>query len=245
MRVMGRSLSAVVASAVLSTGLFVAPAHAASVKDRFYRETVSYGAKDKDVNHIAHVLELEYRLKWLGLYTSSLDGSFGSKLRTAVKAFQKKYGLSQTGVADQATWAKLLPATIRGTSRIPSVCKSAGWHACYDRTYHQVVLYRNAAVLNTWLVRGGGSTTQTRTGNSSVYYRDKDHVSSLYDSKMPYAQFFDGGEALHGSVMMMNPFSGHSHGCVNFYIEDASQLWTLTAGLPLKTLKVHVYGAWS
>jgi hypothetical protein len=41
---------------------------------------------------------------------------------------------------------------------------------------------------------------------------------------------------------MMDPFSGHSHGCVNFYVEDARQLWSMTHD---KTLRVHVYGRWS
>jgi hypothetical protein len=59
---------------------------------------------------------------------------------------------------------------------------------------------------------------------------------------MPYSQFFSGGQALHGSRLMMNPFVGHSHGCVNFWVEDARQLWNLTADGPLR---VRVYGAWS
>ncbi|MGN6576653.1 MAG: L,D-transpeptidase, partial [Nocardioides sp.] len=54
-------------------------------------------------------------------------------------------------------------------------------------------------------------------------------------------QFFSGGQALHGSRLMMNPFIGHSHGCVNFWVEDARQLWNLTADGPLR---VRVYGAW-
>jgi lipoprotein-anchoring transpeptidase ErfK/SrfK len=41
---------------------------------------------------------------------------------------------------------------------------------------------------------------------------------------------------------MMDPFSGHSHGCVNMYIEDARQLWSLTSNV---RLGVHVYGRWS
>ncbi len=58
---------------------------------------------------------------------------------------------------------------------------------------------------------------------------------------MPYSQFFDGGQALHGSGLMMDPFVGHSHGCINMYIEDARQLWNLTHN---KRLYVSVYGAW-
>jgi hypothetical protein len=245
-----RVLVGIAVGAILPLGFITAPAQAAparaaSVTDRFYRETVAYGARDKDVRHIAHVRELQYRLRWAGVYHSSVNGVFNGKVRTAVRAFQKKSGLPQTGVANQATWAKLLAATIRGQSRIPASCRWSGWHACYDRTLHQVVLFHNAVIINTWLVRSGSRSLSTKTGTFSVVSRDIDHVSSIYHSSMPYSQFFHGGQAFHGSVLMMNPFVGHSHGCVNMYLEDAAQLWKLTAGLPMRTLKVHVYGAWS
>jgi peptidoglycan hydrolase-like protein with peptidoglycan-binding domain len=243
--VIARGMIAAAVGVMLPLGLLAAPAQAASVTDRFYRETAAYGAKDKDVRHIAHVRELQYRLRWAGVYGGTVNGSYNSKVRTAVKAYQKKVGLPQTGVANQATWAKLLPATIKGTSRIPAACRKSGWHACYDRTNHQVVLFRNNVVINTWLVRGGSKSLPTRVGNFAVKSRNIDHVSSIYDSAMPYSQFFNGGQAFHGSGLMMNPFIGHSHGCVNMYIEDAQQLWKLTAGLPRGALKVHVYGAWS
>jgi hypothetical protein len=40
---------------------------------------------------------------------------------------------------------------------------------------------------------------------------------------------------------MRNPYEGHSHGCVNFWVVDARQLWNLTHD---KKLFVHVYGPW-
>ena len=104
-----------------------------------------------------------------------------------------------------------------------------------------MTLWHNGEMRNSWLVRGGDSTTPTRTGTYAVFLRDIDHVSSLFDAPMPYAQFFDGGQALHGSVYMIDPFVDHSHGCVNFYIKDARQLWRLTSQ---HRLSVTVFGAW-
>jgi lipoprotein-anchoring transpeptidase ErfK/SrfK len=94
---------------------------------------------------------------------------------------------------------------------------------------------------NAWLVRGGEYDLQTRVGNFHVFYRDIDHVSSIYDTPMPYSQFFSGGQALHGSGFMVDPFYEHSHGCINMYIQDARQLWRLTS---TKRLGVSVYGSW-
>jgi peptidoglycan hydrolase-like protein with peptidoglycan-binding domain len=37
------------------------------------------------------------------------DGDFGSKTETAVKEFQKKVGLEETGIVNFKTWAKINP----------------------------------------------------------------------------------------------------------------------------------------
>ena len=53
------------------------------------------------------VKTLQKRLKELGYYTSSIDGSYGSLTVKAVKAFQKNNGLTEDGVAGPSTLAKL------------------------------------------------------------------------------------------------------------------------------------------
>jgi hypothetical protein len=211
------------------------------LKAPWSRELTRFGSSDVSPYRIAHVLELQYRLKWVGLFPTTPTGYYGTVTRDGVRAFQTRRHLAVTGNANAATWKLLLQRTVRNASGIPANCKTTGWHACYDRAYHQVTLWHNGSIYNTWLVRGGGYTTQTRVGTHLVYYRDIDHVSGQYGSPMPYSQFFDGGEALHGSRLMMDPWVDHSHGCVNFYVEDARQLWNLTYN---KRLSVTVFGAW-
>ena len=53
------------------------------------------------------VRDLQTKLKKLGFYTATVDGSFGTTTENAVKAFQKKYGLTADGVAGSATLKKL------------------------------------------------------------------------------------------------------------------------------------------
>lgn len=213
-----------------------------SMTDKFARQVTRFGDVDNGVYHIEHVRELQYRLTWAGVFDRRVNGRFGKATRAAVEAYQKQEGLPVTGVATHQTWAHLIHDTIRGRGAIPAICKTSGWHACYDRWRHQVTLWHDGGMINSWLVRGGESYAQTRVGNFQVFYRDKHHVSHLYDAPMPYAQFFSGGEALHGSVYMIDPFVDHSHGCINMYLKDARQLWHLTHD---KTLDVSVYGAWS
>ena len=56
------------------------------------------------------VVKLQTRLKELGYYTGSMDGAAGSGTVSAIKAFQKKNGLTQSGKADAATQALLYSA---------------------------------------------------------------------------------------------------------------------------------------
>jgi len=46
-------------------------------------------------------------LKALGFYSGQITGNIGSKTEAAIKAFQKKHGLSESGVPDAKTLAKL------------------------------------------------------------------------------------------------------------------------------------------
>lgn len=46
------------------------------------------------------------------------DGIFGSQTRNAVTAFQRKYAIPMTGVADQYTWERIVDAYTDANSRI-------------------------------------------------------------------------------------------------------------------------------
>jgi peptidoglycan hydrolase-like protein with peptidoglycan-binding domain len=63
------------------------------------------GDKDAPQNRMVHRLQ--------GLVTAlgnpiTIDGIFGPNTEAAVKAQQKAFGLSQTGVVDDGTWSKLI-----------------------------------------------------------------------------------------------------------------------------------------
>ena len=221
----------------------VAPAEAAvDLSKPFARETVRPGDVDADVYNIEHVYEVQIRLHRLGYLSATPNGNFGAQTERAVKRFQRAHHLRVTGRVTASTWEPLIRRSTFGKGSVPAACEKTGWHVCYDRMRHQASLYRSGRLYNSWLVRGGSYDRQTRTGNFQVQWRDKDHTSRTYGgAPMPYAQFFSGGQALHGSRFMMDPYEGHSHGCVNFWVEDARQLWNLTFD---KKLFVHVYGSW-
>lgn len=245
-------LLAVVGPAEAGSPVATAPATAATtaaakpkgwnMQKPFAREVVRPGDTDASPRAIEHVTELQYRLRWVGAFNGPITGYYGSLTRGAVKKYQRRMDLKVTGRATHKTWKRLIPQTVKARPLIHPKCKNGmGWHICYDRYRHQVTLWKRGNLRNSWLVRGGDRGYETRTGTFHVYKRDKRHTSGIYGTKMPFSQFFSGGQAFHGSPFLMDPWQDHSHGCVNMYIEDARQLWSMTSKV---RLNVHIYGKW-
>ncbi len=243
---LARALTSAVTTVLLGLGLTLLAAPPAvagpDLTRPLTREPVELGDVDVDQWHIAHVYEVQIRLRRLGRFTTTPNGRFGPQTERAVKSFQRARGLRPTGRVNPPTWKQLIRRSTFGLRRAPAQCRQPGWRMCYDRKRHQATLFRNGRLHNSWLVRGGSYDAQTRVGDFQVQWRNEDHRSRAFGgAPMPYSQFFSGGQALHGSRYMMDPFEGHSHGCVNFWVEDARQLWNLTHD---RRLFVHVYGAW-
>ena len=100
--------------------------------------------------------------------------------------------------------------------RIDSRCITKGRVLCINKKTRKLVYMVNGKPVQVLDVRFGSSRTPTRNGVFRVYRKSKNHVSSLYHTKMPYAMFFSGGQAVHYSPdFAANGYNGNSHGCVN------------------------------
>ena len=67
---------------------------------------------------------LQEKLKILGFYNALITGSFGLSTEVGVKAFQKEYGLEETGIVDNEMWEMLLGITevsFYSTSNYPTL----------------------------------------------------------------------------------------------------------------------------
>jgi lipoprotein-anchoring transpeptidase ErfK/SrfK len=93
---------------------------------------------------------------------------------------------------------------------------------CIDKTSRTLRWMVDGRTVMTVPVRFGSQYTPTREGVFSVYWKSRHHVSTLYDSPMPYAMFFSGGQAVHYSDdFAARGYAGASHGCVNVRDEAA------------------------
>jgi peptidoglycan hydrolase-like protein with peptidoglycan-binding domain len=176
------------------------------------------------------VRELQARLKQIGWFNADVTGNYGSTTTASVAGFQTKRGIPSTGAVDQRTWDRLVAMTRRPTgdelhNRTSGNGGSAagldprcttGRVLCIDKSTRSLRWVVNGSALMTLDVRFGSELTPTREGAFSVTLKSRDHYSRLYDSPMPFAMFFSGGQAVHYSPdFAANGYNGSSHGCVN------------------------------
>jgi hypothetical protein len=175
---------------------------------------------------------VQARLRQVGWYDGDVTGSFDDKTRKAVRKFQKREGLPVTGAVDRATLRTLEGMTEKPTSweltnqppppdDLDRRCLT-GRVMCVDKTTSSLRWVVDGKVRVTLAARFGGSSTPTREGAFKVFLKSRDHVSSLYDTPMPYAMFFSGGQAVHYSPDFASVgYAGASHGCVNIRAKKA------------------------
>jgi hypothetical protein len=87
---------------------------------------------------------------------------------------------------------------------------------CVDKSSRKVYWVVNGKIQLSLDARFGAKRTPTREGSFRVYRKSRNHVSSLYHTRMPFAMFFKGGQAVHYSPdFARRGYRGASHGCVN------------------------------
>ncbi|GGS65595.1 L,D-transpeptidase family protein [Streptomyces cinerochromogenes] len=179
------------------------------------------------------VRELQARLRQLAWLTAAPTGSYGELTERAVRGFQGRRGLPRTGATDAVTWQRLVAMTrTPGTWELyvmggqpagaPDPRCLTGRVLCISKTSRTLRWMVDGRTLSTMAVRFGAQYTPTREGVFRVYWKSRHHVSTLYDSPMPYAMFFSGGQAVHYSYdFAARGYAGGSHGCVNVRDETA------------------------
>ncbi len=145
----------------------------------------------------------------------------------AIRRFQQAHRIAPaTGYAGPVTGAvvRLLRAR-KDPNRAGHCPVRAERTACVDLD-RQLMWVQQAGrvIFDPVPIRSGQPTMETRTGTYRIYLRRKYHISNLYHTPMPFAQFFDRGEAFHGVDDDIYEGAG-SHGCINLTWSDARNLW--------------------
>ncbi|MFF3712070.1 L,D-transpeptidase family protein [Streptomyces phaeochromogenes] len=175
--------------------------------------------------------------RWLRL---RVDGKQSANDCRAIRAFQVRYGIRpDSGFAGPVTWARMQLLSAAKNPNAAGKCPVRTYRvACVDLTRQLTWVQKGTKVLfGPVPIRSGKAGYRTRSGWFSVYWKHKNHWSTLYNTPMPYSQFFSGGQAFHGIYgSVYNPPG--SMGCVNMRIADARTLW----GVLYKGDGVYVWG---
>ncbi|MER7946223.1 L,D-transpeptidase [Streptomyces sp. NPDC096079] len=158
----------------------------------------------------------------------------------AIRAFQVREKIKPAvGYAGPVTWARAELLAARRNLDPGRRCPVKKYAvACVDLD-RQLMWVRKGKKVTYPVVnmRSGRPGYATRTGWHTVYWRHKDHWSTIYKTPMPYAQFFSGGQAFH-AVYGQLATPGGSRGCVNLSHADARKLW----GVLRKGDRVYIWG---
>ena len=154
----------------------------------------------------------------------------------ALMSFQSTHSLPTTGVADSATWAKLVAdANATKVSTAPYDYVEVSMAAPETLTLYVA----GKATFHT-LVNTGISVAPTATGTYPVYLRYTTQTMSgtnpdgshYADPGIPWVSYFNGGDALHGFLRSTYGWP-QSLGCVEMTYAAAKTIWPFT---PIGTL---------
>lgn len=201
------------------------------VEFNLYRETVQNGDKSDEVYRV------QARLKQLGYLYADPDGAFGSQTELALKYFQYKAGLSQTGVADKATQLALFTSTAQKSEEYVFPYKlyvdisdqrvyAFGW----DGSSYSIKAQK-------FVCSTGKDATPTPTGTYQAYGQMSGewYYFKTFDCYAKWAYGIVGGILFHSvtysSSKQLNKGSVNnlgrkaSHGCIRLKVEDAKWIY--------------------
>ena len=194
-----------------------------------YHHTVRNGDTGRDVKRV------QTRLRQLG-YLYKADGSFGDNTALALKYFQRKSGLNETGVADEATQRALFSGSAAPAEEyvfpykiVVSIEKQRVYVGAWTgEAYTKLV---KTMKCSTGTV---ANPTPTGTYQSGGRASDEWYFFKQYNCYAKWATRIVGGILFH-SITYNTSFRktgneknlGHraSHGCVRLTVDDAKWIW--------------------
>jgi len=179
--------------------------------------------------------------RWPGLPSALTSqwtqGTMNEITKAAVESFETQNGIGVDGIAGPTVWTNLINDVINDKpDATPYV------YVLVNKVVPQsLTLWNNGVAQYTGIpINSGAPGADTTDGNYAVFehvrYSDMKGTNvdgSTYDDpNVPYASYFNGGDALHGFIRASYG-SPQSNGCVEMSYADAALVWPLT---PIGTL---------
>ena len=124
---------------------------------------------------------------------------------------------------------------------LPLAAMSAPLVAKVDVSAQTLTVIQNGHVTHRWPVSTARKGKWTPRGAWSAKWLSKNHKSSLYNNApMPYAIFFRGNYAIHGTNQVSKLGRPASAGCVRLHPDHARVLFNLTRNVGTKNMRVVI-----
>ena len=189
--------------------------------------------------------------RWPGLPTALTSqwtqGTENMITKAAIEAFETQNGRGVDGIAGPAVWTALINDTINDKADA-----SPYVYVLVNKVEPEnLTLWNNGVAQYVGIaVNTGTPGADTTDGTYAVFehvrYSDMKGTnpdgSTYNDPNVPYASYFDGGDALHGFIRATYG-SPQSNGCVEMSYADAALVWPLTPIGTLVTVEGPNYGS--
>ena len=196
-----------------------------------YFRTVQSGDQNEDVYRV------QIRLKQLNYLYDSPDGAFGANTQLALKYFQRKHGLTESGIADEATQRALFSSSAQKAEEYVFPYK-----ILVDISDQRVYVFKWDGEAYTGKERmmicsTGKDATPTPTGTYQAYGRmtGEWYYFKTFNCYAKWAYGIVGGILFHSvtysSSKKLNQGSVNnlgrkaSHGCIRLKVEDAKWIY--------------------
>ncbi len=124
---------------------------------------------------------------------------------------------------------------------LPVIAPAAPLVAKVDVSSQTMTVIQNGRVTHRWPVSTARAGKWTPRGTYSAKWLSRHHKSSLYDNApMPFAIFFRGNYAIHGTNQISKLGRPASAGCVRLHPDHASVLFRLTQAVGRKNMRVVI-----
>lgn len=176
-----------------------------------------------------YMMELQHRLRQVGLFQGAAHGEFNAATRQAIEAWRTRIGLPVSEVMDERTWVPLIRRT--RTPRYSDLFNAppastlvqtldprcaAGKVVCVSKGQQKMSYVVDGKVHFTREARFSGPGWDSPEGEFRIWYMNSDTVSKIFGERtpMPYAIFYDANVAIHYSQDFADKgYAGGSHGC--------------------------------
>ena len=175
-----------------------------------------------------------------------IQGQENEIVKAAIESFENQNGIGVDGIAGPAVWTSLINDTINHkVNATPYV------YVLVNKVEPEnLTLWNNGTAQYVGIpVNTGAPGADTTDGSYAVFehvrYSDMKGTNpdgtTYNDPNVPYASYFNGGDALHGFIRASYG-TPQSNGCVEMTYADASLVWPLTPIGTLVTVEGPNYG---